>query len=65
MSYEFDRLVLKDMQEQDESETTLDSYFNEALDSLMNYDSDSNEYDPDGGMLFPPEVKDYNEYYDD
>ena len=53
------------MQEQDESETTLDSYFNEALDSLMNYDSDSNEYDPDGGMLFPPEIKDYNEYYND
>lgn len=64
MSISVDEEFYKDMLEEDNSELFIPNSFHEALDSLMNYDEETNTYDPDSGMLFPPEIKDYNEYYD-
>ena len=64
MSSSVDEEFYKDMLAEDNAELFIANSFHEALDSLMNYDEETNTYDPDSGMLFPPEIKDYNEYYD-
>ena len=63
MSISVDEVFYQDMLDEDNAELLIPNSFHEALDSLMNYDEETNTYDPDSGMLFPPEIKDYNEYY--
>lgn len=65
MSISVDEVLYKDMLDEDNAELIFPQSFIEAMDSIMEYDSETNTYDPDGGMLFPPEIKDYNEYYEE
>ena len=65
MSVIVDKIMLEDMMNEDMADIAITGSFNEAIDTLLSYDSESKEYDPDYGMMFPPELKDYNEYYDE
>jgi hypothetical protein len=57
--------MLEDMLNEDMADIAITGSYNEAIDTLLAYDEDSKSYDPDSGMMFPPEIKDYNEYLDE
>ena len=65
MSMIVDKIMLEDMINEDMADIAITGSFNEAIDTLLSYDSEAKEYDVDCGMMFPPEIKDYNEYYDE
>lgn len=65
MSAIVDQIMLEDMLNEDMADIAITGSYNEAIDTLLAYDEDTKSYDPDSGMLFPPEIKDYNEYLDE
>jgi len=60
-----DQIMLEDMLNEDMADIAITGSYNEAIDTLLVYDEDTKSYDPDSGMMFPPEIKDYNEYLDE
>jgi hypothetical protein len=60
-----DQIMLEDMLNEDMADIAITGSYNEAIDTLLAYDEDTKSYDPDSGMMFPPEIKDYNEYLDE
>lgn len=65
MSAIVDKIMLEDMLNEDMADIAITGSYNEAIDTLLAYDEDTKTYDPDSGMMFPPEIKDYNEYLDE
>ena len=65
MSVVVDQIMLEDMINEDMVDIAITGSFNEAIDTLLAYDEETKSYDPDCGMMFPPTIKDYNEYYDE
>ena len=65
MSAVVDQIMLEDMLNEDMADIAITGSYNEAIDTLLAYDEDTKSYDPDSGMMFPPEIKDYNEYLDE
>lgn len=65
MSAVVDQIMLEDMLNEDMADIAITGSYNEAIDTLLVYDEDTKSYDPDSGMMFPPEIKDYNEYLDE
>lgn len=64
MTSEIENLLLDDMQTEDNLDLMIPEAVHEAIDTLLVYDSETDSYDPDSGLLFPPEIKDYNNYFD-
>ena len=64
MTSEIENLLIEDMQIEDDLDLMIPEAIQEAIDTLLAYDSETNSYDPDSGLLFPPEIKDYNIYYE-
>ena len=58
MTSEIENLLIEDMQIEDDLDLMIPEAIQEAIDTLL-------VYDPDSGLLFPPEIKDYNIYYDE
>lgn len=65
MSAIVDKIMLEDMLNEDMADIAITGSYNEAIDTLLAYDEETKSYDPDSGMMFPPEIKDYNEYLDE
>ena len=65
MSAVVDQIMLEDMLNEDMADIAITGSYNEAIDTLLVYDEETKSYDPDSGMMFPPEIKDYNEYLDE
>ena len=65
MTSEIENLLVEDMQIEDDLDLMNPEAIQEAIDTLLVYDSETNSYDPDSGLLIPPEIKDYNIYYDE
>lgn len=65
MSAIVDQIMLEDMLNEDMADIAITGSYNAAIDTLLAYDEDTKSYDPDSGMMFPPEIKDYNEYLDE
>ncbi len=65
MSAVVDQIMLEDMLNEDMADIAITGSYNEAIDTLLVYDEETKSYDPDNGMMFPPEIKDYNEYLDE
>lgn len=60
-----DKILLEDMTIEDNLDLLFPESFHEAVDTLLVFDEEINSYDPDSGLLFPPEIKDFNNYFDE